>query len=94
MNHSTRFVIRSVIRTLQEPHRCDYYVVMQVRLVDFIGFTVGSPNIPEPLPCVIVWGNEFFASNQNEPAKRIEDPNYYQVTGYVLADTKEPTNSV
>lgn len=67
---------------------------MKVRLVDRYGFTVGSPDIPEPLPCVIVWDTDFFASNQNEPAKRVDDPNYYQVSGYVLTDTKEPANTI
>lgn len=67
---------------------------MQCRLFDFMGFTVGTPNVPEPLPCVLVWGNEFFASNQTEPAKRLADPNYYQVTGHVLCDTRDPIGSV
>ena len=31
----------------------------QVRLIDYLGFEVGEPDVPEPPPVVLIWGNEF-----------------------------------
>lgn len=62
---------------------------MKVELTDYLGYTIGAPDIPEPLPCVIVWGQDFFLAFENDATKRARNPKYIQVTGHVLIDTRE-----
>jgi hypothetical protein len=59
---------------------------IKVQLLDVMGYDVGQPEVPLPLPRVIVWGSEFFIG---EPAIGPEAPTYRQTTGFVVVETKE-----
>ena len=62
--------------------------MVKVRLVDYFGFTLGTPDIPKPFPRVLVWGNEFFMLNVKDIEDKVESPRYHLTSGYVLDDTK------
>ena len=61
----------------------------QVQLVDHLGYTVGEPVIPEPLPMVIVWGEDFFVANTSDAESGAKNPRYHITTGLVITDTRE-----
>lgn len=66
----------------------------KVRLIDPFDYPVGEPDIPDPLPRVIVWGDEFFLANEDDAVANVENPRYRQTTGYVIIDTKETGSGV
>jgi hypothetical protein len=59
----------------------------KVELVDYLGFTVGEPEIPEPFPRIIVWGDDFFLFNEAQKEK-LEKPRYQMTTGFVVVETR------
>jgi len=61
----------------------------RVRLIDFMGFNLGEPEVPEPLPRVIVWGEDFFLIDPEDHKQKAELPKYRMTTGFVLNDTRE-----
>jgi hypothetical protein len=61
----------------------------KVRLTDELGYSLGEPDIPGPLPRVIVWGDEFFLANEADAIADVKSPRYRVTTGYVIIDTKE-----
>lgn len=61
----------------------------QVRLIDYLGFTVGQPNVVQPFPRVIVWGEEFFIANDEDIDSGCESPRYHMTSGYVVTETRE-----
>jgi hypothetical protein len=61
----------------------------RVRLLDFLGYVVGKPDVPTPFPNVILWGEEFFIADVADLRIKIENPRYYMTTGFVVADTRD-----
>lgn len=66
----------------------------KVRLVDYFGFTVGSPSVPGPFPRIIVWGDEFFVANDEDLTAGAKEPRYHITTGYVVDETRERSGYV
>jgi len=50
----------------------------KVKLMDQLGYSLGEPDVPEPLPRVIVWGEEFFLANEEDAVADVENPRYRQ----------------
>ena len=65
----------------------------KVKLLDYFGFTVGEPEIPQPFPHVIVWGNEFFVIDAEDTGEDCESPRYRMTSGFVVSETKEHANA-
>lgn len=75
---------------LHSLHQGIYSVTMiTVKLIDILGYIVGTPLIPEPLPRVVVWGECFYLSGEADVTKRPSNPTYHEVSGFVVADTTE-----
>ncbi len=66
----------------------------RVRLTDPLGYNIGEPEIPEPLPRIIVWGEEFFLADEEDAIEDVENPRYRQTSGFVISDTKETGSGV
>lgn len=66
--------------------------MVKVRLVDYFGFTIGSPEIPGPFPRVLVWGEDFFIANDEDINSDSECPRYHMTSGYVITETREHAN--
>jgi len=66
--------------------------MVQIALIDYFGFTIGTPLIPKPLPRVIVWGEEFFLRH-DEDDEDCENPRYRMVSGFVVDETKNHARS-
>lgn len=59
-----------------------------VRLIDYFGFEVGKPEVPDPFPRVVVWGDEFFVANDEDIKSGCESPRYHMTSGHVIDETK------
>ncbi len=66
----------------------------KVRLIDPFDYPVGEPDIPDPLPRVIVWGDEFFLAIEEDVVAEVDKPRYKETSGYVIVDTKETGSGV
>jgi len=62
-----------------------------VILVDYFGFEIGKPEIPEPFPRVLVWGNDFFIADDDAREKECKDRRYRMVPGHVITETRGNT---
>jgi hypothetical protein len=51
----------------------------QAKLLDYFGFTIGTPEIPEPSPTAVVWGDDFFLLNDDGV-----NPRYHTTSGFVV----------
>lgn len=63
--------------------------MVQITLLDHLGFTVGTPEIPRPFPRVVAWGEDFFLLNDEDDYQGCENPRYHRVSGAVITDTKD-----
>lgn len=61
----------------------------RVKLIDYFGFTVGEPEIPDAYPRVIVWGEDFFIANDDDIEAKVATPRYHMTSGLVLTETRE-----
>ena len=55
-------------------------------LYDRLGYVVGEPNVPEPPPQVVLWGEDAFLAGCPAEDGR---PQYYWATYHVIAETRE-----
>lgn len=62
--------------------------MVRIALIDYFGFTLGTPLIPKPLPRVVVWGEEFFLRNDEDAHRDCENPRYHKISGHVVDETK------
>jgi len=60
----------------------------RVRLIDYFGFEIGTPEIPAPFPRVVVWGDEFFLLDDEDIGAEVESPRYHMISGFVVDDTR------
>jgi len=66
----------------------------KVRLIDTLNYPVGEPDILDPLPRVIVWGDEFFLANEEDAIAGVKNPRYQLTSGVVIDDTRETGSGV
>lgn len=58
----------------------------KVVLFDHLGFRVGEPEVPSPLPQVVVWGDEAYVLRG--PSEN-ESPQYHACSLFVIPETRE-----
>jgi len=60
-----------------------------VQLIDYFGFVIGEPRVPDPFPKVLVWGCDFFVVNEEDILNKAEKPRYHITSGHIITETKE-----
>ena len=55
-------------------------------LYDPLGYVVGEPDVPDPPPHIVIWGNEAFLAGCPTEEGR---PQYYSCSHYVVPETRE-----
>lgn len=61
----------------------------RVRLLDALGYVVGRPEVPQPFPDVIIWGEDFFVADVADLKINVEAPRYYKAVGFIVTDTRD-----
>jgi len=59
--------------------------MIRAYLIDHLGYTISEPEVPEPSPQVVVWGDQLFLAGCPGTDDR---PRYHWVEAYVINDTR------